>query len=366
MGFIFGFNLFMILITHGFVRKNPMLIPSYWAEYHLPVRRHRKNTYIHRFGWSNDSQEAALYHAKERCEAAVLALQDSPSVKGRDVLDSYLGSEQGLPIKEQILARFDNAILTVNGYGASCINVPDVMILDVDHDDILNHLASLKTYKKPKDTPLYGVVAMAVLICILLGQFIHPLKAMVLLIPIFVSLIWVVDWLDEERIWHWEREVVQKIGGFEQFISEKLSAFAKTHDMSFRLYATPDGFRIIATDRHYLPSETQTLRCFDELLVDSRYANLCKVQQCFLARVTGKPWRMDMGQMGRLPSKKFWQDDEATALRQAWLAEYHTLTSRYRACRFVASFGISQNPDIMSFVALHDKLCQCELDVMMA
>lgn len=349
-----------------------MLIPTYWAQSCLEIKHRGKDTHIWRFGWSNISQKDAENHAKARCEAALDTLTRTGKIKFFDVRDNYLGLERQLPIKEQVLERFDDgSVLTVNSYGASCLNVPDVLILDIDNEDVLTHLATLSTTKKPAPIQLRWVVLMSVLVCLALGQVINPFLAMALLLPMLVLMMCITDWIDDKRAVAWQVRVVQKVGGFERFVSETLAAFAKTQDMSFRLYATPNGFRVIATNRHYLPNDEMAERCFEALFVDKRYAHLCKIQRCFRSRVTAKPWRM-AEKLGVLPTKQFWVDDryswqnQLIGLRQAWLKEYHANARQYRACRFVASFGTQQDDGVMAFVALHDRLCQCEHKLPMA
>ncbi len=349
-----------------------MLIPTYWAQSCLAVKHRGKDTHIWRFGWSNISQQDAENHAKARCEAALETLTRTGKIKFFDVRDNYLGLERQLPIKEQVLERFDDgSVLTVNSYGASCLNVPDVLILDIDNEDILAHLATLSATKKPEPIRLCWAVLMSALVCLALSWVINPVLATALFVPMLIPMIYLIDWIDDKRAAAWQVKVVQKVGGFERFISKTVAEFTRTHDLSFRLYATPSGFRAIATNQRYLPSDEMVGRCFEALFVDKRYAHLCKIQRCFRSRVTAKPWRMTE-EMGALPTKQFWVDDryswqnQLLGLRQTWLQKYHANARQYRACRFVASFGTKQDDGVMAFVALHDRLCQCERKLPMA
>lgn len=49
---------------------------------------------------------------------------------------AYNGA-QGVPIREEVLERHGDTVITRNGYGAKCLNTPDVLFADVDFDTAL-------------------------------------------------------------------------------------------------------------------------------------------------------------------------------------------------------------------------------------
>lgn len=108
-----------------------MLIPKYWASASAPAQnRWRHTVTVRRWGWSDDSQQAAEAHAQERLRQALAAYAQGQA-SAHENRPGYNGA-QGLPICEEVLARHGSAVLTRNSYGAHCINTPDVLFADVD------------------------------------------------------------------------------------------------------------------------------------------------------------------------------------------------------------------------------------------
>ncbi len=170
----------------------------------------------------------------------------------------------------------------------------------------------------------------------------------------------------------------------------------------FRLYETPAGFRLIAVHDLVVPSEKVVAEWFEYFYADSNYARLCQAQQCFRARLTAKPWRMNEVTDNKLdkqiPAKIFWfidthlddasLDERLDAMdeeqyddfekqqaelvaRQQWIESYDNFAKNYRACRYVRSFGNQQDNNrsaikaIDEFIAWHDDACQVDKDLPM-
>ena len=47
-----------------------MIVPEYWAKARRQVRHKGRQVTVRRFGWSDDSQEAAQAHAEQRTRSA--------------------------------------------------------------------------------------------------------------------------------------------------------------------------------------------------------------------------------------------------------------------------------------------------------
>jgi hypothetical protein len=86
---------------------------------------------------------------------------------------------------------------------------------------------------------------------------------------------------------------------------------------------------------------------------DPLYVRLCRMQECFRARLTPKPWRCGF----RSPLDTFpFETPEAKSRSQAWEANYNLAIERFATCRYTASFGSS--PMVWSFeelVQFHDQ-----------
>ena len=112
-----------------------MIVPEYWSEAKERVVLGGRSRTLKRFGWSDVSESEALAHAKERVHEAASRLRAGKEVRTMDHKVPYNGAE-GLPIREEIVSRHGDAVITRNSYGALCLNTPDTVFADVDIGDI--------------------------------------------------------------------------------------------------------------------------------------------------------------------------------------------------------------------------------------
>ena len=110
-----------------------MIVPAYWAEGRLQLRVEGRQMTVRRFGWSDESQAAAQAHADERTREAFGRIAAGEALERRERKVGYNGA-RGLPIREEIVERHGDAVVTRNSYGARCLNTPDVLFVDVDFD----------------------------------------------------------------------------------------------------------------------------------------------------------------------------------------------------------------------------------------
>jgi len=122
--------------------------------------------------------------------------------------------------------------------------------------------------------------------------------------------------------------------------------------LNFIVYETFAGFRIIITGHNHSPSDAQTSALFAKLKTDKLYATLCRVQDCFRARLTPKPWRCQ----SPLPPHRF---PRLIAAQQSaftsWLQVYEKNSDKYAVCYKVMQLGKHPIPeDIDKIISLHD------------
>ena len=108
-----------------------MLVPAFWAEARLQQWHGKRQITVHRWGWSDSSEADAQTMADARAAQAMADLQAGHTVARRERKQAYNGA-QGLPIREEVLARHGSTVITRNAYGAHCLNTPDVVFADVD------------------------------------------------------------------------------------------------------------------------------------------------------------------------------------------------------------------------------------------
>lgn len=108
-----------------------MIVPGYWAEARIRHRTRNKQITIRRFGWSDISLEDAQQRADHRAAEALAMSERDPSLLRREPKTPYNGAD-GVPIREEIVQRHGDNIVTRNGYGALCLNTANVLFADVD------------------------------------------------------------------------------------------------------------------------------------------------------------------------------------------------------------------------------------------
>lgn len=316
-----------------------MIVPSYWAEARRQHRAKGRQTTLRRFGWSDASMADAEAMAVARVEAALADLLAGGKPKRRELKISYNGAE-GLPIREEVLSRDGEQVITRNAYGARCLNSPDVLFADVDFPE------------KPKagcrDTMLLVGAAVSAGIAFLVhGAFVWTAAAAA---AAFLAA-WLTACSSRRRA----------IASFDPETDAKRAVvrFVEEHPAwGIRLYRTPLGLRLIATHRRFDPLEDEVRSFFDAIGVDRIYAFMCFNQRCFRARLTAKPWRIGIGNHLR-PRPGVWPiAAEHLPRRAAWVAAYEAEAAGFAACRFVEALGLAPvDPAVQHVVALHDAAC---------
>ncbi len=328
-----------------------MIIPQYWAEARLQHRERKRQVTVRRFGWSDISLEEAQAHADTRVRAAferVLAGETLPRSERRV---AYNGAE-GVPIREEIVERDGDNVITRNGYGALCLNTPNVFFADIDFSakpsgrailavSLLLWIAVAAGLKIGFDLTLTRSVVIGSATALLLG---------------YAFAMWL------------QRAMLALKGGHEGVAHKRIAAFlAQRPDWRLRLYRTPAGLRLLALHRLFDPREADVAIAFEALGVDPTYARMCRNQNCFRARLTPKPWRLGLPRL-RPPYSAAWRMEHAELPgRREWIAEYDRASAGHAACRFVETLGHGPIDALAEHVQqLHDLMCQAERDLPLA
>jgi hypothetical protein len=333
-----------------------MIVPEHWAEARIqekyPDREAPpRQVTVRRFGWSDISQKDAQRHANQRVRQAFDRIARGEPLPKRERKVRYNGAD-GLPIREQILERFDDCIITRNSYGARCLNSPDVMFADIDFPQtltdsctfafvviVVNLLAAAAVYGYS------GSLAMA--FCVLV---ISP-----------AALMLVINWAI--------RLHVRLVGGNEQVVMKRVDSFAEANrEWHLRVYRTPNGVRLIAMHKLFDPRSEEVERAFMQLKVDRTFVVMCQKQDCFRARLTAKPWRI--GIESRLkPRGAVWPIHESRLSEyNRWISEYESSAANYSACQFIKAVGAIGKIDAKakSVSDYHDAACKALLSNEMA
>ncbi len=221
------------------------------------------------------------------------------------------------PLREQILQRLENAqgqliaAISQNRYGSLVLNTARVMFVDVDFDPVppgeqLRHAVG-RLFNRGKPSPA------------------------------------------ELR---------------ESAARERIEQFAKDQGWSARLYRTCGGLRMLVTHTLFDPAADATLALLESAGADPLYIRLCKMQGCFRARLTPKPWRC-----GHHANTVGWpREQEVERARfEAWQAKYLDRQARFATCRHLATIGNGPvSEDVQTVIDVHDRTTRVDESLALA
>jgi hypothetical protein len=314
-----------------------MIVPDHWAEARCQHRAPGKQITVRRFGWSVTSAEDAQRMAGERAAEALRRILAGQRLTKTERKLAYNGAD-GIPIREEVLARHGEEVITRNAYGAHCLNTPRALFADIDgggwsptrsHGIVLGVLAVLSILTAAwLDRWKLGIALLA-------GSFLFsgPLATA------------------------GSRILLALMGGSDALMHRRLRRFLAAHpEWNVRVYRTPAGFRILAVHRPFDAREPAVVQFFKAVGVDPVYARMCERQRCFRARLTAKPWRVGIRSHMR-PRPGVWPiREESLPLREAWVREYEAKAAGLASCHFVESLGSGRmDNSLLDVIELHDR-----------
>lgn len=316
-----------------------MIVPEYWSEAkeRIEVDGHRRT--LKRFGWSDTSERDAYENAKERVRDAARRALAGESVRTTDYKVEY-GGAVGLPIREEIVERHGEAIITRNTYGALCLNTPDVLFTDID-------------VPEPSHGWLTGSLFFAILAIGFWGRI--ELAAWWPLAVSFVAAAVLSRPL--------ARMIMKVIGALRQDPFEtaltRIESFAKVNpSWLLRVYRTPLGYRVLAMHSTFDPTKEETFTFMESVLSDPIYVQLCRSQKCFRARISPKPWRIGIGHIR--PQPGIWPiKPEHMERRRRWVNEYERKSAAFASCQYITTLGDGRaSSDCERVRVVHDRYCK--------
>ena len=120
----------------------------------------------------------------------------------------------------------------------------------------------------------------------------------------------------------------------------------------FRVYKTFAGMRYICTSGQFDPTSKTVKAIFIRLNADQSYRALCKIQKCFRARLTPKPWRV-IGLNGDRTC--FRRMDFSNVSYTEFRLSYLTAIEGHSTCQYQRSVGNPiAHPSCLQIIAFHD------------
>lgn len=314
-----------------------MIVPDYWAEARRQHRKRGRQVAVRRFGWSCVSAAGAQAMAEQRADEALRRILAGEKLDRREFKAAYNGAN-GVPIREEVLARHGEEVITRNSYGAHCLNTPRALFADIDFATAAPARA------------IFAVFALLIVLAVLAGAVWHsgPIALGLALAALVLS-----STLANGAL----RLMVLLQGGHERRSRRRIAAFLARHAAwNLRIYRTPGGLRLLATHQPFDAGSAEVAEFFAAVGADPLYVRMCRNQQCFRARLTAKPWRAGISSHMR-PRLGLWPvAPERMPLREQWVAGYERAAGDYAACHFIEAIGSGQtHREIGAVVALHDR-----------
>lgn len=317
-----------------------MIVPQYWAESRVQHRQRGQQITVRRFGWSDASQDEAQANADQRAAAALQRLLTGEKLIRSEPKVAYNGAD-GVPIREEIVSRHGEAIVTRNSYGARCLNVANALFADVDF------------YVWPAYWISPTVLAVSVLIAIVVGLFANSIALGAGLVAAGMVLAFGAAKAIQRSLPRLHDQVRRAA------LDRLLRFLDQNPAWNLRVYRTPAGLRLLATHQPFAAGDPAVAAFFRAIGADPVYAQMCLHQQCFRARVSPKPWRIGIKQHVK-PRPGLWPvPPDRVAARNAWIAAYEDAAQSFAACTYIDSIGSGMvHPEVRPIQELHDDLCR--------
>lgn len=317
-----------------------MIVPEFWAEGRLQHKEPGRQVTVRRFGWSDTSEEEAQAMADARTQEALALILSGDKLARREPKVPYNGAD-GIPIREEVIARHGETVITRNLYGALCLNTPDVLFVDVDYAHTPRFTFSFyPTLILLAGAASYGVHHRS------WWSFVIGFACLSLVMNLILSLM---------------NALHGRLGAKPSMQAlRRVESFSKTHpEWHLRVYETPAGLRILAMHDVFDPASPQVAECFRQLHADPVYVRMCQNQRCFRARVSPKPWRIGISQHIK-PRPGYWPvKPEHLPLRRQWVATYEEKARAYASCQYLRTYGSSHvHPAAETVRHLHDDMCR--------
>ncbi len=108
------------------------------------------------------------------------------------------------------------------------------------------------------------------------------------------------------------------------------------------------------------PHDPEVKESFECIRADPTYDRMCRLQRCFRARLTPKPWRVGISEHIRPRHGVAWPVDlKYVSVRMAWVEHYERACSGYAVCNLIEEIGSHvAHPAALGISQLHDAFCR--------
>ena len=132
-------------------------------------------------------------------------------------------------------------------------------------------------------------------------------------------------------------------------------------------YETPAGVRLLPVHDAFDAGDAASFEFMDFVRADPLYQRMCRLQKCFRARVSPKPWRAGVDEHFRAGGTWPVTDPAKLASRAAWVRAYDESAAAFAACRYADTVGAGRaDPRVERVRTLHDAMCRADTDLDLA
>lgn len=131
------------------------------------------------------------------------------------------------------------------------------------------------------------------------------------------------------------------------------AVLATDSTLGARVYRTAAGLRYIVGKPDAAPRDPAVKTLMEAMGADPLYVKLCRIQDCFRARLTPKPWRCGSAQFD---VKYPWEGTQNEPYVARWREQYARLAVAHATCEWIGRRGaaIMMPAATEELVALHD------------
>lgn len=120
--------------------------------------------------------------------------------------------------------------------------------------------------------------------------------------------------------------------------------------LGFRIYETFKGYRVMVTGKNFSPTSEESKSIMKDFSADELYQYLCIKQNCYRARLTPKPYRMNLKSHKTIfPERTAAEQNE----HQDWVEKYNAESNNYSSCWFIKSYGPAYSSGVIQY---HDRI----------
>ena len=288
-----------------------MRFPKYWAKGSAEIEDHRGRK--HKFsawGWSDVSKHDAERKGRERADNL------GGRIVGGEQPTRYLYGTS--PLREEVVREFRDrddklhSAITINSYGCQVLNSTELMAVDVD----LPKINSVRLV-------LYYLTRF------ISRNAIHPRQKL---------------------------EAIQLV---------KVEEYSRMKpDVGIRVYRTHSGLRYLFINHKIKPDSEEAAKDMEFLNADPLYVKLCKMQECFRARLTPKSWRCGLRS---ITTHYPWENKLQRESYQEWNQEYVKVSTDFATCQYIKEYksAFDQEP-VAELIKIHDHVTKANTNLPLA